>query len=123
MTARTTHGGSDPVESSRHGKMSAHWNRAFAVLLGLSLTTAALSVVVVQQIESTFVSATDEVSRETASYDQIVGALTQESAAAHLMLDFGSPVSARVPRRRRSREHRFHRRSGHLRRGHRSVLS
>ena len=79
MTARTPRGGTATVKSSRHGKMSAHWNRAFAVLLGLSLTTAALSVVVVQQIESTFVSATEEVSRETASYDRIVGALTRET--------------------------------------------
>ena len=72
--------------------MSAHWNRAFAILLGLSLTTAALSVVVVQQIESMFVSATDEISRETAAYDRLVGALTRESAAAHLLLDVGSPI-------------------------------
>jgi hypothetical protein len=40
---------------SRRGKLSARSNRAFAVLLGLSLTTAALSVVVVQQTERTFV--------------------------------------------------------------------
>ena len=73
--------------------MSTHWNRAFAVLLGLSLTSAALSVVVVQQIESTFASATDEVSRETAVYDRLVGALTAKAAAAHLLLDVGSPVS------------------------------
>ena len=72
--------------------MSAHWNRAFAILLGLSLTTAALSVVVVQQIESMFVSATDEISRETAAYDRLIGALTRESAAAHLLLDVGSPI-------------------------------
>ncbi|HWM18758.1 MAG TPA: diguanylate cyclase [Ilumatobacteraceae bacterium] len=94
MTARTTPGATASVKSSRHGRMSAHWNRAFAVLLGLSLTTAALSIVVVQQIESTFVAATDEVSRETASYDRIVSALTRESAAAHLVLDVGSPMIA-----------------------------
>ena len=81
------------ADTSRHGKMSAHWNRAFTILLGLSLTTAALSVVVVQQIESTFVSATDEVTRETAAYDRLVSALTRENAAAHLLLDVGSPVS------------------------------
>jgi len=94
MIARTSSGRPAAAKKSRHGKMSADWNRAFAVLLGLSLTTATLSIVVVQQVESTFVSATDEVSRETASYDRIVGALTRENAAAHLLLDIGSPVSA-----------------------------
>ena len=55
MIARTPSGAAATTKTSRHGRMSAHWNRAFAVLLGLSLTTAALSVVVVQQIESMFV--------------------------------------------------------------------
>ena len=97
--------------------MSAHWNRAFAVLLGLSLTTAALSVVVVQQIESTFVSATDEVSRETAS-------LRPDRGRAHPR-ERGRPPGARLrladerrfPRRRRGHGHRLRRRSDDLRRG------
>ncbi len=80
--------------SSRHGKMSARWNRAFALLLGLSLTTAVLSFVVVQHIESSFASATDELNRETTMYDRLVGGLTFENGTGHAVLDNGSSASA-----------------------------
>jgi diguanylate cyclase (GGDEF)-like protein len=80
-------------KSSRHGKMSARWNRAFAVLLFLGLATAVLSLVVVQQVESTFTAATNEVTRETAMYDRLVGSLIAENAAAHVVLDHGSAGS------------------------------
>ena len=80
--------------SSRHGKMSARWNRAFALLLVLSLTTAVLSFVVVQHIESSFASATDELNRETTMYDRLVGGLTFENGTGHAVLDNGSSASA-----------------------------
>jgi diguanylate cyclase (GGDEF)-like protein len=90
MTGRTPPRGATDSKMSRHGKMSARWNRAFAVLLLLSLTTAVLSVVVVQRVESTFASATNEVTRETAAYDQLVGAGTEQIAAGHAVFDDGS---------------------------------
>lgn len=74
--------------------MSAHWNRAFAVLLLLSLTTAVLSGVVIQRVESTFAAATDELNRETATYDRMVGGLYDENDAAHAVLDRGAPATA-----------------------------
>jgi diguanylate cyclase (GGDEF)-like protein len=73
--------------------MSARWNRAFAVLLLLSLTTAVLSFVVVQRVESTFASAADEVTRETAAYDLLAGGLAGESSVGHRVLDTGSVTS------------------------------
>jgi diguanylate cyclase (GGDEF)-like protein len=94
MTGRTPDGSATNSKLSRHGKMSARWNRAFAVLLLLSMTTAVLSVVVVQRVESTFASATDEVTRETAAYDRLVGGLAGEASLGHLVLDTGSVSSA-----------------------------
>jgi diguanylate cyclase (GGDEF)-like protein len=93
MSGRTPPRGATDSKMSRHGKMSARWNRAFAVLLLLSLTTAVLSFVVVQRVESMFASATNEVTRETAAYDQLVGGLGAEASLGHLMLDTGSVTS------------------------------
>jgi diguanylate cyclase (GGDEF)-like protein len=70
--------------------MSVRWNRAFALLLLLSTTTAVLSIVVVQRVESMFAGATDEVTGETAVYDRMVGTLIAESATGHVVLDHGS---------------------------------
>jgi diguanylate cyclase len=75
--------------------MSARWNRAFAVLLLLSLTTAVVSVIVVQRVESMFTSATNEVTRETTAYDRLVGGVIEETVAGHALLDDGSAAIGR----------------------------
>ena len=78
---------------NRSGKLSARWNRAFIVLLGLSVATAVLSVTVVRHVESSFAVATDDVTQETAMYDRLVSALTLESSTAHAVLDLGARAS------------------------------
>jgi diguanylate cyclase (GGDEF)-like protein len=95
MTDRTPPRGATDSKMPRHGKLSARWNRAFAVLLALSLTTALLSVIVVQRVESMFASATNEVSRETAAYDQLVSGVIAEAIAGHALLDDGSSAIGR----------------------------
>ena len=99
MTGRTPMRGATDSTTARRGKMSARWNRAFATLLLLSLTTAVLSVVVVQKVESTFAAATDEVTRETAAFDQITGGGMEQIAAGHAVLDDGSTRDRPIPRR------------------------
>ena len=49
---------------------------------------------VVEHIESSFASATDELNRETTMYDRLVGALTSENGTGHAVFDNGSSASA-----------------------------
>jgi diguanylate cyclase (GGDEF)-like protein len=94
MTGRTPPGGGIGSKTLSHRTMSARWNRAFSVLLLLSLISALLSGAVIERVESTFASSTDELNRETTIYDRMVGGLYVENDAAHAVLDRGSLATA-----------------------------